>query len=246
MSEFMLKMPSRSISAMLLAMAMALPLLPVSVAASGITIDGVIPEPDFSAASQGAPYTTEDAPTTSMGTVDGYPVGSQNGLTISTTTPQGPEIYRDLNLLPEPAWRMVNALQTGCREDNLEALRGAIEMNEMPPSFGPDASDLTDPIARLRSLSDHDGNKDQDICNALEKILASGFVLVGLDSPYEMFVWPYFAHYPVAALNDQQRIELTQIVPEAGYADLLRTGRYTYFQLGISPNGVWQYFFKEQ
>ncbi|WP_162916489.1 hypothetical protein [Cohaesibacter haloalkalitolerans] len=242
----MLKMPSRSISAILLSMALNLPLLAASMAASGVTIDGVVPEPDFSAASQGAPYTTEDGPITSMGTVDGYPVGSQNGLTISTTTPQGPEIYRDLNLLPEPVWRMVNALQTGCQAGNLEALRGAIEMNEMPPSFGPDASDLPDPIARLRSLSDHEDNKDQDICDALEKILASGFVLADFEGPYEMFVWPYFAHYPLAALNDQQRVELTQIVPEKGYADLLRTGYYTYFQLGISPNGVWQYFFKEQ
>nr|WP_319485214.1 hypothetical protein [uncultured Cohaesibacter sp.] len=244
MSEFLPKKPPHSIPAILFAM--ALPLLPVSVAASGITIDGVIQEPDFSATSQGAPYSTETGPITSMGTVDGEPLDSQNGLTISSNTPRGPEVYRDLNLLPAPVWQMVNALQTGCQDGNLEALRGAIEMNEMPPSFGPDASDLPDPIASLRSLSDHDDDKDQDICGALEKILASGFVLVDLDGPYEMFVWPYFARYPVAALNDQQRIELTQIVPEAGYADLLRTGYYTYFQLGISPNGVWQYFFKEQ
>ncbi|WP_319414579.1 hypothetical protein [uncultured Cohaesibacter sp.] len=211
-------------------------------AESGVTIDGVIKLPDYSASSQDGAYS--NGPISSGVTVDGRPVGAQSGQFFSSSSAQGPTIYRDLDALPAPVWQMVMALLDASQAESLEALRGPIEMNEMPPSFGATDPDIIDPIKQLRSLSE--SAEDGEILAALNAILQSGFVLTGIGTPYEAYVWPYFAYYDIPSLNMAQRDELLQLLPQTALEQSLRSGQYSYFQLGISPDGVWQYFFKQQ
>nr|WP_321482946.1 hypothetical protein [uncultured Cohaesibacter sp.] len=219
-------------------------LLPQSptLAASGVTINGVVPLPDYSSSSQGHPYSK--GPVRSRATVNGRSLKEMGGKTYSSSPVQGPVILRDLGALPPPVWRMAKAIFEASQSDSLEALRMPIEMNEMPPSFGATAIDTADPVEQLRSLSP--SGEDEEILNALFDTLTSGFVHVGQNTPYEAFVWPYFAYYPISSLNSEQREELRQLLPPEVYQQTVQSGQYSYFILGISPDGVWQYFFKEQ
>ncbi|WP_321340292.1 hypothetical protein [uncultured Cohaesibacter sp.] len=213
-----------------------------TLAASGVTINGVVPLPDYSSSSQGHPYSK--GPVRSRATVNGRSLKEMGGKTYSSTPVQGPVILRDLGALPPPVWRMAKAIFEASQSDSLEALRMPIEMNEMPPSFGATAIDTADPVEQLRNLSP--SGEDEEILNALFDTLTSGFVHVGQNTPYEAFVWPYFAYYPISSLNSEQREELRQLLPPEIFQQTMQSGQYSYFILGISPDGVWQYFFKEQ
>ena len=213
-----------------------------TLAASGVTINGVVPLPDYSSSSQGHPYSK--GPVRSRATVNGRSLKEMGGKTYSSSPVQGPVILRDLGALPPPVWRMAKAIFEASQSDSLEALRMPIEMNEMPPSFGVAAIDTADPVEQLRSLSP--SGEDEEILNALFDTLTSGFVHVGQNTPYEAFVWPYFAYYPISSLNSEQREELRQLLPPEISQQTMQSGQYSYFILGISPDGVWQYFFKEQ
>ena len=46
----------------------------------------------------------------------------------------------------------------------------------------------------------------------------------------------------LAKLTPAQEVELYRIVPPAQALAMKKAGKYTYYRLGISPNGVWQYF----
>ena len=211
-------------------------------AESGITIDGVVPLPDYSASSQDRFYS--NGPTKSGATINGRSIEEMGGEVFSSSSNTHPDVERDLNALPDPVWRMVMELARASQSDTLLALRTPIEMNEMPPSFGVQASNHPDPIEQLRSLSS--SGEDSEILTALGNILNTGFVHIGIDTPYEAYVWPYFATAQIATLHGQNREELRQLLPANAYQQSVESGRYAYFVLGISPDGVWQYFFKEQ
>lgn len=232
---------SLALLAVTMVIGLLLPQCP-TLAASGVTINGVVPLPDYSSSSQGHPYSK--GPVRSRATVNGRSLKEMGGKTYSSSPMQGPVILRDLGALPPPVWRMAKAIFEASQSDSLEALRMPIEMNEMPPSFGATAIDTADPVEQLRSLSP--SGEDEEILNALFDTLTSGFVHVGQNTPYEAFVWPYFAYYPISSLNSEQREELRQLLPPEVYQKTMQSGQYSYFILGISPDGVWQYFFKEQ
>ncbi len=222
-------------------LALALPNTPLH-AGSSVTINGVVPLPDYSASSTDNSYSFGRSQ--SRATVNGRSLSEQGGHVYSSRSVTGPTILRDLDALPAPVWRMVMELLNASQSDSLEALRVAIEMNEMPPSFGATPADISDPVGQLRSLSS--SGKDDEILKALEDILNSGFVHVGVNTPYEAYVWPYFAYYTIATLNRAQDNELRQLLSDEAYQSTMQTGQYTYFMLGISPDGIWQYFIKEQ
>ncbi len=58
----------------------------------------------------------------------------------------------------------------------------------------------------------------------------------------EMYVWPYFAETDLAKLTPAQEVELYRIVAPSLGVPMKKGGKYSYYRLGISPNGVWHYF----
>jgi hypothetical protein len=98
---------------------------------------------------------------------------------------------------------------------------------------------VEDPIGYWKKQS-ADGT-GRDILAGMLDVLSSGFVKVGQGQD-EMYVWPYFAETDLAKLTPAQEVELYRIVPVSLALPMKKTGKYSYYRLGISPNGVWHYF----
>ena len=76
----------------------------------------------------------------------------------------------------------------------------------------------------------------------LIEVLDAGYVHVDVGTPDEMYIWPYFARYPLDKLTPPQLVELFKLVFAGDYEDMLADGVYSYFSAGISPDGTWRYF----
>jgi hypothetical protein len=124
------------------------------------------------------------------------------------------------------------------RTGDMERLRALMQAQPRPPAvaFG----DPGDPIDYLKELSsDADG---REILAILLEVLESGFVHIETGSPDELYVWPYFAQYPLEALTPPQLVELFTLLTAADYEDMRSYGAYTFFRVGIAPDGSWMFF----
>jgi hypothetical protein len=73
-------------------------------------------------------------------------------------------------------------------------------------------------------------------------VLETPFVHVDIGTPQEIYLWPYFARLPLKSLTPEQRVELFRIVTGADYRDMVEFGAYSFYRLGIAPDGTWQFF----
>ena len=149
-----------------------------------------------------------------------------------------PVILRATDDLPEPVRETRRLLLGAARSGDIEQLRAAMQAQPQPPSvsFG----DPGDPIEYLKQLSsDADG---REILAVLLEVLESGFVNVAPGTPDELYVWPYFAQYPLEALTPGQLVELFTLVTAADLEDMKSFGGYTFFRVGIAPDGRWLFF----
>jgi hypothetical protein len=149
-----------------------------------------------------------------------------------------PTILRDESVLPEPVRETRRKLMEAAKSGDIEALRPLMEAESEPPSVA--YGDPGDPIAYLKALAaDADG---REILAILLEVLESGFVHVGEGTDDDYFVWPYFAQYPLTALTPQQLVELFTLLTAADYEDMKSYGAYTFFRVGIAPDGRWLFF----
>ena len=149
-----------------------------------------------------------------------------------------PTIIRDPTTLPAPVQETRRQLMEAANSGDLEELRALMQAQpEMPSvSFG----DPGDPIEYLKALSsDAEG---REILAILLEVLESGFVQVEPGTDEELFVWPYFAQYPLEALTPTQLVELFTLLTAADYEDMKSYGAYTFFRVGIAPDGRWLFF----
>jgi len=121
---------------------------------------------------------------------------------------------------------------------DLEQLRALMNAQAELPSVA--LGDPGDPIEYLKALSaDADG---REILAILLEVLESGFTHVVAGTSEELYVWPYFAEYPLDALTPQQLVELFTLLTAADYEDMKSYGSYTFFRVGIAPDGRWLFF----
>jgi hypothetical protein len=149
-----------------------------------------------------------------------------------------PTILRLESDMPEPVRETRRRLMDAARSGDIELLRPLMEAQPEPPSvsFG----DPGDPIEYLKQLSaDADG---REILAILLEVLESGFVQVAPGTPEELFVWPYFAQFPLEALTPGQIVELFTLLTAADLEDMKSFGGYTFFRVGIAPDGRWMFF----
>ena len=148
-----------------------------------------------------------------------------------------PTVLYDFNALPDPVKRMLEQIATAAQSGEIETMRPVFESNELKPMVA--AAYVDDPIAFWKKES-ADGT-GRDVLAAMLDVMSSGYVRVGKGQD-EMYVWPYFAETDLAKLTPSQEVELYRIVAPALAVPMKKAGKYSYYRLGISPNGVWHYF----
>lgn len=160
--------------------------------------------------------------------------------TISGTGEFGPPptIEYDPARLPPPVRRLREQIIEAAKSGNIEELRLIFEANEGPPLIAFDVID--DPIDHLKSLAgDPEG---REILAIMIEVFDAGYVHVDIGTPEEMYIWPYFARYPLESLTGPQMVELFKLLTAGDYDDMKIFGTYLFYRAGIAPNGVWEYF----
>jgi hypothetical protein len=178
------------------------------------------------------------------GTLQRISAATASGLDVAVTgatqapPPAGaPQVLYDFNALPDPVKRMLTSIAGAAESGNIEAMRTVFESNELKPMVT--TSFVDDPIAFWKKAS-ADGT-GRDVLAAMLNVLSSGYVRMGKGKD-EIFVWPYFAETDLAKLTPAQEVELYRIVPPELALAMKTSGKYSYYRLGVSPTGVWQYF----
>jgi hypothetical protein len=147
-----------------------------------------------------------------------------------------PEIITDLARLPAPVARMRERILAAARSGDLQRLAALV--NEAMPIFS--FTDEKDPVAFWKAnYPDSDG---VEVLSIVTMILDLGFVRLDQGTPQEMYVWPYFVGMSLGALTPQQKVELFCVVTGADYKDMLALGVYSFYRVGIGPDGAWHFF----
>jgi hypothetical protein len=147
-------------------------------------------------------------------------------------------ILRSERAMPEPVRETWQSLVEAARSGEIERLRPIMEDQPEPPMVAFD--DVGDQIAYLRSLSgDPEG---REVLAILLEVLEMGFLHVDQGTSQEMFLWPYFARYPIDELTAPQMVELFTLLTAGDYQDMLSYGAYIFFRVGIAPDGRWLFF----
>jgi len=167
------------------------------------------------------------------------PAAKTAGEQPAAESPAGyPPILRKDSDMPEPVRKTWTALRDAARKGDIEALQPLIDAQPSPPTFAFD--EIDQPILYLKSLSgDPEG---REILAILLEVLESGFVLADPDTPEAMYLWPYFARYPLEQLTPEQMVEMFTLLTAGDYQDMLSYGAYIFFRVGISPDGAWHFF----
>lgn len=149
-----------------------------------------------------------------------------------------PVVEYDPEKLPIPVRRLREQIIEAAASGDPEKLRAIFEANGEPPVLS--FNDSEDPVETLRSLSgDPEG---REILAILIEVLEAGYVHVDPGTPEEMYIWPYFARYPVNALTPPQLVELFKLVFSGDYEDMKTYGAYISYRVGIAPDGTWRFF----
>jgi hypothetical protein len=149
-----------------------------------------------------------------------------------------PVVEYDPEKLPAPVRRLREQIIEAAASGDLQKLRPIFEANGEPPVLSFNESE--DPVETLRSLSgDPEG---REILAILIEVLEAGYVHADAGTPDEMYVWPYFARYPVDALTPPQLVELFKLVFSGDYEDMKTYGAYISYRVGIGPDGTWRFF----
>ena len=149
-----------------------------------------------------------------------------------------PPVEYDVSKLPPAVQRRRAQIIQAAASGELNQLRPVFEANGGPPQLS--CEDLDDPIDCLRSLSGD--QKGPEIPADLLSALEAGFVHVEVGTPEEMYVWPYFAMYPLDKLTPAQLVELFKLLTAADVADMSAYCEYPFYRVGIGPEGTWKYF----
>jgi len=161
---------------------------------------------------------------------DGVPGGLSHG--------DAPEVLYDLSRLPPPVARMHAQMLEAAEGADFNRLRMVLESNEMPPTLS-----LTESGDPIQFLKDSSGDPDGlEILGILADTLSAGFIHVDAGTPQEMYIWPYFARYPLHRLTPQQKVEMYRLITSADFAEMEAYGVWLFYRVGIGKDGTLHYF----
>lgn len=138
--------------------------------------------------------------------------------------------------LPPPVAEMRQAILDAARSRDLEALRGAIEWNEIKPDIEGGAAN-SDPIAQLVLLSG-DGTGKRLLAR-IEAILEADCKAPPTENVSEPYVWPRFADARFETLSAAEIAELEKLLDPEEIAAMRAADRWTGWRLAIGRDGTW-------
>jgi hypothetical protein len=148
------------------------------------------------------------------------------------------EILHDLSKLPEPVKAMRQALTEAAASGDVERLRPLMAFDD--DVMEQLKADGGDPVASFKSLSgDPQG---LEILAIMLDILQTGAAHVGIGTPDEMYVWPYFVGKPINQLSAPERVELLRIITAGDLEAMAETNNYNFYRIGITVDGKWRLF----
>jgi hypothetical protein len=146
-----------------------------------------------------------------------------------------PVVGYGVEALPPAVRETREAIIAAARTGELETLLPLIGRTDPPPAFS--SLDGSDPLDILRAESgDEEG---REVLAILLDILDAGWVRVDEGTPRERYVWPYFARYPVDALDPPQMVELFRIMTAGDFEGMRAAGAYVFFRTEIAADGRW-------
>jgi len=149
-----------------------------------------------------------------------------------------PQVRYGTEGLPRPVLDMREAMLAAIESGDIEELRHAYDLNESKPDLG--APPKTDPVAHWKRISG-DG-QGREVLAALSLILEAGYVVLPLGPDLEnnqLYVWPYFAEWPLSRLTARQEVELLRLAPPSAAREMKEKGKYTHWRLVIGADGSW-------
>jgi len=150
----------------------------------------------------------------------------------------GPAIITDPSQLPGAVARTRERILAAARSGNLGRLVAVMQTYQPMPVFS--FAEDKDPVAFWKAT--YPDSEGIEVLSILITILDAGFVHVDQGTPQEIYLWPYFARLPLKALTPEQKVELFRIVTGADYKDMIDFGAYSFYRLGIAPDGTWHFF----
>lgn len=149
-------------------------------------------------------------------------------------------IEHNFEKAPAPVKRMRQLLIDAAKTGDIEKLRPLINKGPRQARIDGVDDENNDPINALKEFSG-DAN-GQEILAIILDILQSGYALVDAGTDEEAYVWPYFAGKPLGSLTAPERVELLRIITAGDLADMEEYGTYSFYRLGITPDGEWKFF----
>jgi hypothetical protein len=149
-----------------------------------------------------------------------------------------PEIVTDAALLPPAVARTRERILAAARSGQLVKLFAVMKEAPTVPVFS--FSEDSDPVAFWKA--NYPDSEGVEALSILVNVLETGFVHVDVGTPQEIYLWPYFARIPLKSLTPEQKVELFRIITGADYKDMVEFGVYSFYRLGIAPDGTWQFF----
>ncbi len=148
------------------------------------------------------------------------------------------EIHKGDDGLPPAVAKMRKRLLDAAYSGDLQRLKVVMQSNEMPPVFS--INEIGDPIEYLKAQSG-DG-AGLELLAILTDVLEGSWTRIKPGTPQEMYVWPAFVAVPPDSLTPDQLVEIYKIVTSSDFEEMKVVGKYTFYTVGIGPDGTWHWF----
>ena len=150
-----------------------------------------------------------------------------------------PTILRDESALPAAVQRTRERILEAARSGELKALRSLLGSGDQATQLTFDELE-SDPISFLLTLSGDPAG--HEVLAIIIELLEAGFVKVEDEEDGVMYVWPYFAAYPIDSLEPRMKVELFRLITGGDYEEMQEFGAYVFYRIGIGADGRWRFF----
>lgn len=146
--------------------------------------------------------------------------------------------------LPPPVQEMRDAILAAVMRGDFDELKTAIEWSELPPNFG--LKPGVDPIQHWQETT---RGKGTEILAILGEILSGPPAKLPIGRDLEnnaVYVWPYHSEVPPGELTPAEQVELFRIAGAEQAAEIIASGKWTWYRLAIGADGTWHLFARHE